>query len=85
MYLCNDQDVDVTIDLSTAVTFGNALELVCTQGGDNEDAWSGQMFFDDLGGYNLVFGFCDNNQPTDTPPSAYTYPGPNGDAFQCGK
>lgn len=46
---------------------------------------SGQLFTTDHGGYNVNIAFCDSNDSPDTPPSAYTAPGPNGHPeIQCG-
>jgi hypothetical protein len=78
-YVCNDQGVEITIDMSEITEVMDGLISTCYTGGDTYGI-SGQMFMDTNGGYNLDIGFCDNDQSTDTPPSAYTPPGPNGNA-----
>lgn len=89
MYLCNDQDVDITVDLKSVANYGSEVDSYCasipSSDGDLDGNYSGQLFVSDDGGYNVVVAFCDNNEPTDTLPSSYSAPGPNGSPLlTCG-
>lgn len=75
VYVCNDQDVEITIPMDEAIAQVDYLNLLC-RGGEN--TVSGQVFSDSYGGYNLNIGYCNNNHPLDARPSDYTFPGPNG-------
>lgn len=102
VYVCNDNDNDITITNSDASQFAELILLVCSKK-TSSSGISGQAFTSDQGGYvrrampaitvptnlgylqNVVVGFCDGQQNPSPPPSAYTPPGPNGDAeITCG-
>lgn len=49
---------------------GSLITAGCGVTEDN-GAFSGQTFVNEDGGYNLVVAYCNGNDPTDVPPSAY--------------
>lgn len=61
----------------------NGLFQTCAVG--SSGGVSGQVYSTDGPGYNLVIGFCDNNDPSNKKPSDYPGPGINaGPRFRCG-
>ncbi|KAK5166906.1 uncharacterized protein LTR77_007635 [Saxophila tyrrhenica] len=71
VYICNDQDVDIEIQMGEVVEVLTQLSETCYVG-HSPYGISGQIFMDSLGGYNLNIGYCDNNDPNLTGPGAYT-------------
>ena len=55
VYICNDQDVEITIPMEEAVAQKDFLNDLCHKSGQGEGyyAVSGQVFSDNYGGYNL--------------------------------
>ncbi|KAK3710743.1 hypothetical protein LTR37_010162 [Vermiconidia calcicola] len=78
VYVCNDNAEDITVTNADGSAFAGLIAGVCYNGGEGHHPLSGQAFTSDQGGYNVVVAFCDSHDPVDTPPSAYTPPGPDG-------
>lgn len=85
-YVCNDQDVDIAVTYSEAVDLAYLIAGICDPD-QSADHWSGQIFTTNLGGYNIVVGYGNCDDPPDTKPSSYGPPndGVNGmPKFECG-
>ncbi|KAK5169796.1 uncharacterized protein LTR77_005774 [Saxophila tyrrhenica] len=89
VYVCNDQDSDIELDMGDITPVMKGLMDTCGYHDDKtyEVPISGQIFVDANGGYNLNIAYCNGNDATNIGPSAYSAPGPNGDPHQntsCG-
>ncbi|KAK5163345.1 uncharacterized protein LTR77_010718 [Saxophila tyrrhenica] len=85
VYVCNDNDFDITFTGADGSAFAGLILGVCYDGGEGHHPVSGQAFTSDNDGFNVVVGFCDNDDDVATKPSDYTPPGPNGNApINCG-
>lgn len=89
IYFCNDENGLFSVPLSDIARYAEALASDYCEELGTAQAESGQAFLSDYGGYNIVVGYCNGNDPADVPPSAYTPPGefsklclPNGSDFR---
>ncbi|KAK3680627.1 hypothetical protein LTR37_021133 [Vermiconidia calcicola] len=81
-YVCNDQDVAISVPLLEVGTALSYVAKTCT--GDIKGI-SGQAFVDTFGGFNVIVAVCVSSDPVDTTPASYIPPGVNGaSARQCG-
>ncbi|KAK3709709.1 hypothetical protein LTR37_010736 [Vermiconidia calcicola] len=85
VYVCNDNDEDITIPMSEATEQMLYLMSICIGGNSiGKDAVSGRVKVD--AGWNMNVGYCNGNDSPSIPPSGYGWPGPNGTPdVQCGK
>ncbi|KAK5165693.1 uncharacterized protein LTR77_008616 [Saxophila tyrrhenica] len=99
-YVCNDQDVMLFVPMNEVLDNLIYLAEVCVDyhlvdigppGGTGLMAGtnmpgSGRVRVTDRDGYNVNIGYCNGNDGDDVSPSAYGWPGPNGEPWlQCGK
>jgi hypothetical protein len=64
--------------------FTNLIHATCLGDGRADGPLSGQAFTNDLGGFNVVVGYCNGNDPPTVGPAEYPGPGPNGAGLYCG-
>lgn len=73
IYLCNDQDEELTLDMGDVIDIAEGIYFVCIP----ETAGSGQA--SDATGWNVAVAYCNGDDSPAVPPTGYTPPGPNGE------